>query len=107
MSLQHRHVWNDGTFSNWHDATRTHTGKGPDGLYEDDAVFEEREFTPGTRAKKAVEAAYSFNEYGEPVIPTPMTEGEVFMKEALDAEAMVKEAVAHLMKTSAKNLKAA
>jgi hypothetical protein len=94
--LQHRHVWNDGTFSNWHDAKRTHTGKGPDGLYEDDVVFEEREFTPGTRAKKSVTPQYSFNEYGEEVVTTArvLTEGELFAREV---EAAMKE-VAELVK---------
>ena len=89
--LQHRHVWNDGTFSNWHDAKRTHTGKGPDGLYENDATFEEREFTPGTRAKRAVTPNYSFNEYGEAVIPPALTEGEEFARAVQEAEAVLKQ----------------
>lgn len=51
--LQHRHVWNDGTFSAWHAPERKHTGERNGVAYEDDTVFETREFTPGTRKGRA------------------------------------------------------
>lgn len=99
--MLHRHVWSNGTFSAWHDATRTHTGKGPDGLYENDLTFETREAgAVKGRAKKAKAPEYSFNEYGEPVVSREPTAGELeyaFLMEATtvasSAEA-VKEAVA-------------
>lgn len=88
--LQHRHVYpglNNDEPCGWHDAARVHT-KYPTAH---DNILEEREFTPGTRAKKAVTPVFSFNEYGEQVIPAPLTEGELFAREV---EAAMKEVTA-------------
>lgn len=91
--LQHRHVWNEGTFSNWHEASRKHTKAD----YAADLAFETRDFTPGTRAAKVAVA--------EPVAAvsgydTPLTLA------AEETVAAVKEAVAVVAKASkaSKNL---
>lgn len=62
--LVHRHVWENGTFSNWHPADRKHTNED----YANDSVFETREVTDrAPRATKTAKLALSFNEWGEPL----------------------------------------
>lgn len=102
--LVHRHVWNDGTFSNWHEASRAHSKE----EYANDTVFEEREVAGRPKKGKQATPVLSFNEYGEPLTPADV-DASVRLYEAppeyaaLDATALVREAAAHLMKTSAKN----
>ena len=107
---QHRHVFPgyEGPDNKWwHSPTLVHK-RYPTAH---DGVIEEREHTPvprGPRTAKQEALVLSFNEWGE-----PLTQEDVYASKrlytqppeyaALDAEAMVKEAAAHLMKTAAKN----
>ena len=108
---QHRHVFpgyvgpDSSNGGWWHDVNMKHT-KYP--TAHDQPILGTREFTPGTRKGKVQVPALSFNEWGEPLTAEDVDANLALYKSPpeyapLDATAMVQEAAAHLMKTSAKN----
>lgn len=88
MSIhQHRHVFPgyEGPDNKWwHDPKLVHR-RYPTAH---DGVIEERDHTPIPRGPRKPEVPqYSYNEYGEQVIPAVKTEGEAFMEAVMAIEA--------------------
>lgn len=106
---QHRHVFPgyEGPDNKWwHDPKLVHK-RYPTAH---DGVIEERdhEVIPrGSRTAKPVAAVLSYNEWGEPLTEEDVNPATRLYRNppeytALDADAMVKEAAAHLLKTTAR-----